>query len=292
MAEKLKNELAFQIMKKILAGSSSPMLAKNLAEKLGIGLADVSIKRFPDGECYVRLHEEVEHAIIVQNTYPDENIIELFLLQDAARRMAGRIDVIIPYYGYGRQDKIFEKGEAISAEKMARLIEQDADSITIVNPHKEHIARFFNVPTRIIDATEELAKYFKGKVDMAIAPDKGAAAMAARAAAVIGCKYDYFEKRRISGSKVETKLKNMDVRGKNVVIIDDIISTGGTMIEAIKQIVSQEANNIYVSCIHGLFIGNADDKILQEGAKEIITTDTIESAYSKVSVASEIAKLF
>ena len=268
------------------------MLAKNLSKILNIPIANVSIKRFPDGECYVRLHEEVEHAIIVQNTYPDENIIELFLLQDAARRMANRIDVVIPYYGYGRQDKIFEYGEAISAEKMARLIEQDADSVTLINPHKQHIMNFFSIPAHSIDATTALAEYFKGKVDIVIAPDKGAAGMAEKAAAVIGCQHDYFEKHRISGNEVETKLKKVGVEGKNVVIIDDIISTGGTMLQAIKQVKEQGANNIYVACIHGLFIGNADDKIMEAGVKEIVTTDTIESAYSKVSVAKEIATLF
>jgi len=279
-------------MKKIVAGSSSPMLSKKLSEKLGIEIASVSIKRFPDGECYVKLNDEINHAIIVQNTYPDENIIELFLLQDALRRMAERIDVVIPYYGYGRQDKIFEYGEAVSAEKMAHLIEQDADSIVIVNPHKSHISRFFSVPAKIVDATPSIAEYFKGKVDMVIAPDEGAAGMAAHAAKIIGCEYDYFEKHRISGSIVETKLKKMDVEGKNVVILDDIISTGGTMVNAIKQVEKQGADKIYVACIHGLFIGNADDKIIEAGANEIVTTDTIESAYSRASVADEVAKLF
>jgi len=144
-------------MKKIIAGTSSPMLSKSLMEITGIPIADVSIKKFPDGECYVRINEEIEHAIIIENTYPDEKIIELFLLQDAARRMAGKIDVVIPYYGYGRQDKIFEGGEAISAEKMAKLIEQDAERIVLVNPHKKHISRFFSIPVDIIDATPILA---------------------------------------------------------------------------------------------------------------------------------------
>lgn len=287
---KIKNDMAFHFMKKILAGSSSPMLAKNLAREMNLPIADVSIKRFPDGECYVKLNDEFDEVIIVQNTYPDENIIELFLLQDASKRMAKRIDIVIPYFGYGRQDKMFEKGEAISAEKMAKLIEQDADSITLINPHKRHIEKFFSIPTKIIDATETIASYFKGKIDIVIAPDKGAAPMAAAAASIINCKYDYFEKRRISDREVETKLKEMDVEGKNILILDDIISTGGTMIEAIKQLKKQKTGNIYVACIHGLFIGNADDKILQVGAKEIVTTDTIESAYSKASVAKEIAK--
>lgn len=278
-------------MKKIIAGTSSPMLSKSLMDATGIPLAEVSIKKFPDGECYVKINEEIEHAIIVENTYPDEKIIELFLLQDAVKRMAGKIEVIIPYYGYGRQDKIFEKGEAISAEKMAKLIEQDAERIILINPHKKHIARFFSIPVEIIDATPLLAEHFKGKVDIVISPDAGAEHMAAKAAEIIGCEYDYLEKKRISGNEVIMKPKRMDVNGKDVLIIDDIISTGGTMREAIKQIKSQNANKIYVACIHGLFIGNADEKIIEAGADEIVTTDTIESAYSRVSVAPLIAHL-
>ncbi|MCD6513142.1 MAG: ribose-phosphate diphosphokinase [Thermoplasmata archaeon] len=278
-------------MKKIIAGTSSPMLSKSLMEITGIPIADVSIKKFPDGECYVRINEEIEHAIIIENTYPDEKIIELFLLQDAARRMAGKIDVVIPYYGYGRQDKIFEGGEAISAEKMAKLIEQDAERIVLVNPHKKHISRFFSIPVDIIDATPILAEYFKGKVDIVISPDAGAEHMAKKAAEIMGCEYDYLEKTRISGNEVIMKPKRMELNGRNVLIIDDIISTGGTMREAIKQIKAQGANKIHVACIHGLFIGNADEKILQAGADEIVTTDTIESAYSKVSIAPLIAPL-
>jgi len=276
---------------KIIAGSSSPMLAKNLSKEMNVPIANVSIKRFPDGECYVKINDKFDHAIIVENTYPNENIIELFLLQDAAKRIAKNIDIVIPYYGYGRQDKIFEEGEAVSAEKMAKLIEQDANRIILINPHKEYIIKFFSIEGKAIDATNSMAEYFKGKVDIVIAPDKGAMRMAEKAARVIGCSYNYLEKKRISGSEVSTKVKEMDVAGKNALILDDIISTGGTMIEAIKQLKNQGAGKIYVACIHGLLIGNADERILNAGADEIITTDTIESAYSKVSVAREIANL-
>ncbi|KAA0000907.1 MAG: ribose-phosphate diphosphokinase [Thermoplasmata archaeon] len=276
---------------KIIAGSSSPMLAKNLSKELKVGIADISIKRFPDGECYVKLNDKTNHAIIIQSTYPDENIIELFLLQDAVSRIASRIDVIIPYYGYGRQDKIFEDGEAISAEKMARLIEQDANSVIIVNPHKEHILNFFSIEAKICDGVPAIAEHFKGKVDAVIAPDKGALEMAKKAASIIGCDYNHFEKTRISSSEVTMEVKDMDVKGKKLLIIDDIISTGGTMAKAVEILRSQQAGEIYVACIHGLFIGNADERILKAGCKEIVATDTFETSYSKVSVAGEIAKL-
>ena len=276
---------------KIVAGSSSPMLARNIARVVNAEMADVSIKRFPDGECYVRFNEKVEHAIVVQNTYPDENLVELFLLQDALKRMNAQVDVVIPYYGYGRQDKIFEEGEAVSAAKMAKLIEMDADSIILINPHKRHILNFFNVKAEICDGVPAIAEYFKGKVDAVVAPDKGAVHMAEEAASVIGCGYDYFEKTRISGSEVRMEIKSMEVENKRILILDDIISTGGTMAKAVELLKKQGAEKIYAACIHGLFIGNADERIIEAGCDELIASDTIESAYSKISVAEEVASL-
>ncbi len=280
-------------MKKIIAGSSSPSLAKNLSVEMNLPIADVTIKRFPDGECYVRIHEKMEEAIIVANTYPDENIIELFLLQNAARKMgAGKISLVIPYYGYGRQDKVFEEGEAISAEKIAHLIQQDADTIITVDPHKEHITKFFKIPAHICSAVEEIASHFINKVDTVLAPDKGAMDRARRAAEIIGCPFDYLEKKRLSGEEVQMKVKEMDVAGMDVLIIDDIISTGGTMAEAIKSLKKQGAKNVFISCSHGLFIGNAIERIRKAGCDEIVSTDTVESIYSKISVARPIADLF
>ena len=277
-------------MKKIIAGSSSPSLAKNLSLEMDLPIANVTIKRFPDGECYVRLHEKMEEAIIVGNTYPDESIIELFLLQDAARKMgAEKISIVVPYYGYGRQDKIFEEGEAVSAEKIAKLIEQDADMIITVDPHKEYITKFFTVPAYICSAVEEIAHYFINKVDTILAPDKGAVERAKKAAEIIGCPFDYLEKKRLSGEEVEMKTKEMDVAGMNVLIIDDIISTGGTMAEAIKNLKRQGARNVFISCSHGLFVGNAIERIRKAGCDEIVSTDTVESIYSKISVAKPIA---
>lgn len=278
-------------MKKIVAGSSSPMLAKNLAREMNIGMARVSTTRFPDGECYVKLEDTLDHAIIVQNTYPDDSIIELFLLQDAVRRVAKTVEVVIPYYGYGRQDKIFEEGEAVSAEKMARLIEQDADRVIVVNPHKEHVMKFFTKEAHPCDGMPALARHFRGRVDAVIAPDKGALSMAERAAEIIGCPSNYFEKTRISGEEVRMEVKDMDVAGKRLLIIDDIISTGGTMAKAVELLKKQGAEAIYAACIHGLFVGNADERILATGCTELVATDTIETAYSKVSVAEEIAAL-
>ncbi|MBC7081280.1 MAG: ribose-phosphate diphosphokinase [Thermoplasmatales archaeon] len=275
---------------KIVAGSSSKNLAKRISEKTKIEMANIFLKRFPDGECYVRIDDEFDHAIIVQNTYPDENIVELFLIQDAVSRFAKEIDMVIPYYGYGRQDKIFEKGEAISAEKIAKLIEESADRIILVNPHKEHIKNFFGIEVNICDATPSIAKYFDRKVDVVISPDEGAIEIAKKCAEILNCDYHYFRKKRLSENEVIMELKDMNVEGKRALVLDDIISTGGTMKKAIEMLKNQGAKEIYTACIHGLFIANADEKILNAGCNKIVSTDTIETKYSEVSVANEISK--
>ena len=277
-------------MKKIIAGSSSPTLAHNIAKVLGTSIAKTTVKRFPDGELYVRLHETANEAIIVQNTYPDENIIELLLLQDAVRRIgADSICVVVPYYGYGRQDRVFEEGEAVSAAKLAHLIQQDADMVVTVDPHKEYITEFFDIPAHACSVVSDIARFFAHRVDMVLAPDRGATERAQTAATVISCPYDYLEKKRISGNEVQMQPKELDVHGSTVLIIDDIISTGGTMTEAIKNLKEQGAQEVYAGCSHGLFTGTAVERMTASGCDEIVATDTVESAYSTISAAAAVA---
>jgi len=277
-------------MKKIIAGSSSTTLASNLAQTLDIPVANSTVKRFPDGELYVRLHEKMDEVIIVQNTYPDENIIELLFLQDAARRVgADIINVVVPYYGYGRQDRVFEEGEAVSAAKLAHLIQQDANMLVTIDPHKDYITEFFDIPARACSAVNDIAVFFSGRVDMVLAPDRGAIDRAKTAAAVINCPYDYLEKKRLSGKDVKMRPKELDINRNAVLIIDDIISTGGTMAETIKNLKEQGAEEIFAACSHGLFAGNAVERMTAAGCDEIVATDTVESAYSTISVAPTVA---
>lgn len=277
-------------MKRIIAGSSSPQLATALSETLDVPLAETTVKRFPDGELYVRVHQEMDEAIIIQNTYPDGNIVELFLLQDAARRMgAHTLRVVLPYYGYGRQDKVFEEGEAVSAAKLADLIEQDADMVATVDPHKEYISEFFDIRAHVVTAVKELAKHFTDRADMALAPDRGALQRAKLAAETMGCPYDHLEKTRISGDQVEMQPKKLDVADRHVLIIDDIISTGGTMAAAIRNLKKQGAAEVYAACSHGLFAEGAVERMREAGCDDMVATDTIESRFSQVSAAPPLA---
>jgi len=279
----------------VIGGSASDRIAKDLSEELKTTLVNTTIKRFPDDELYIRILDDIskEHVIIVQTTYPDNNIVELFLLQDAAKEAgAKKITVVIPYFGYARQDKKFLDGEPISAKAIAKLISLNADKVITVDPHKEYILDFFTTPAFSCSAVPEIAKYLSQKnIDLLLAPDKGALDRVKKASKIIGCDFDYMEKTRIDGTTVEIKPKNLDVKNKNVAIIDDIISTGGTMAKSIKELKNQGAKKVFVSCTHGLFAGDAIKKLELAGCDEIISTDTIKSEFSKVKTSPVIKKI-
>jgi ribose-phosphate pyrophosphokinase len=279
----------------VIGGTASRTAAEDLAKKQQIPLARLISKRFPDGELYIRILDDIsgEDVIIIQTTYPDPNIVELFLLQDAVKEAgAKKITVIIPYFGYSRQDKKFEDGEPISAKAIAALISLNADEVITIDPHKEHILDFFSIPAFSCSAVPELAKFLKKKdIDLVLAPDKGALDRAKQASTIIGCDFDYMEKTRIDGTTVEIKPKNLNAQDKNVAIVDDIISTGGTMAKSISELKKHGAKKIFVACTHGLFAGEAVKKLVSAGCDEIISTDTIVSEFSKVKISPCVLQL-
>ena len=280
----------------IIGGTASKTIAEDLSKELNVPLANTISKRFPDDEFYMRILDDVskEHVVIVQTTYPDPNIIELFVIQNAVEEAkAKEITVVIPYFGYARQDTKFQNGEPISAKAMANLISLNADRIIIIDPHTEHILDFFSTSAFSCSAIPEISKYLKvKKIDLILAPDKGALNRAKKASDIIECDFDYMEKTRIDGETIEVKPKKLNVENKNVAIIDDIISTGGTMAKSIQQLKKQGAKNVFVACTHGLFAGEAIKKLTSAGCKEIISTDTILSKYSKVKTAPCLVPFF
>jgi ribose-phosphate pyrophosphokinase len=279
----------------VLGGTSAKNVAGNLANKIQQPLLQATYKRFPDDEFYVRVLDDIsgEDVIIVQTAYPDQKIVELLLIQDAVHDAgAKKITVVLPYFGYSRQDKKFEEGEAISSRAVAQHISMHADCVITVDPHKQHILKFFTVPAYSCSAVSTIAQHLKEKnIDFVLAPDKGAKDRAREAATLIDCEYDYLEKTRIDGTTVKVTPKKLDARGKHVAIIDDIISTGGTMANSIKELKKQGAKTVSVACTHGLFVGGAKEKLLSADCDEIISTDTIETEFSKVSAAGCIAEV-
>ncbi|WP_414468434.1 ribose-phosphate diphosphokinase [Methanobacterium sp. ACI-7] len=281
----------------IIGGSASQKLAAKIAKELGYPLIPIETRKFPDGERYIRIKGEIdEEAIVVQSTgYPqDENLMELFFILKNLKSMGlKKIRVVIPYFGYGRQERRFKSGEAVSASIVSELLEAaGASEIFCINLHEEDVTDFFNVPTSNLSAMPIIADYIKKvlKNPVIVAPDKGALGFAKEIAEILGCEYDYLEKVRISPQKVETKPKNIDVKGKEAVIIDDIISTGGTIVNATGILKELGASKVIVSCVHPVLVEDALLKIFAADVDDVISTDTLLSDVSIISVAPLVAE--
>ncbi|MBI5001021.1 MAG: ribose-phosphate diphosphokinase [Euryarchaeota archaeon] len=282
---------SYSLVTKVVAGSASQRLGKGLSEALKCDLVQIESKRFPDGEGYVRILSDVsgETVAIVQNTYPDQNMVELFLLQDATRRAgAKRIITVVPYFGYARQDKQFQPGEAISASALAKLIEAHSDATITVDLHNLNTLASFSKPVANASVMKATGEFLKGKADAILSPDKGSIGRAREAARVAGVQFDHIEKKRLDGSTVQMTPKELNVRGKRVAIVDDIIATGGTMMKAAEQLRAQGATRVIAVCTHGLFTGGALDK-LRQSFDEVHACDTLESPASTISAAGSIA---
>ncbi len=283
---------------KIIPGMSAHTLAVRIAAELDCKVSSCEFKRFPDGELYTRVLDDIkdEDVTIVQSIRTDSDLICLLQLIDAVEE-ASETKVFVPYLGYVRQDKRFEPGEAISARAIARSICAAGviDTIYVINVHNRAVLKYFNVDTKELNAAPLIGNYIAKREiphPVIIGPDEGAAELTKTVAAPRGFDYDVLEKRRISGEEVEIKLPkklSLSVEGKNVVIVDDIISTGRTISEAASMLRAQGANDIHVACVHGVFVQNAVPRMLRAGVKEIIATDTIEAELSKISVAEMVA---
>jgi len=273
---------------RVVGGSTSQLLAQRLAQKFGTSLEGLMEKRFPDGELYIRLPDlEGEDVVLVQNTYPDEAITELNLLQDAVLEMKPlRLTTVIPYMGYARQDKVFLPGEPISARAIAQAIR---GQVILVSPHKPSIKSLFPGDVSIVSGKGAIASWLSQrfpKTEMIIAPDKGAIALARNVARELHCGYASMEKNRVDAEHVEVSA-SFDVGGKAVAIVDDIISTGGTVIEVARWLRAHGARRVYAGCVHGLFVGNSLPRV-NEACDEVGATDTVEGAASVASVAGAI----
>jgi ribose-phosphate pyrophosphokinase len=279
----------------VVGGSASQLLSKELAKCLRAKLAKVETKRFPDDECYVRIDENLdgEEVFVVQTTWPDRNIVELFLLQDAVYEFdVASLTTVVPYFGYARQDKQFLPGEPISARALARLVQLNTDEFVTVDVHAPSVIDWFDdVSARNVHAYPCVGRHLKSKgIDLVLSPDEGRADNAKRVADVVGCEADFLVKTRLDGETVEMAPKSLGVKGKKVAIVDDIIATGGTIAKAAEQLRRQGAESILAVCTHGVFAKNGLDK-LRSVCDEICSTDTIENPTTCISVASEVARI-
>jgi ribose-phosphate pyrophosphokinase len=284
---------------KIVLGPASAQLGEKIAELLHLEKVPVTFKTFPDGENYVRLEGSVqnEEAVIVQTTSPpqDSRLLQLALIADAAKRNgAERVTAVVPYLAYARQDRVFLQGETVSIEVVARMLKAaGVDRLMTVNVHQEGILGRFPFPAKTVSSIPLLAEHFKHKgleKAFALAPDEGAMHIAEEAKAVLGGECGYLEKQRDRYTgQISVEKKSLDVKGKTVVIFDDIISTGGTIVAAAKILKELGVGKVYTACAHPLLIGDAEKRILEAGVEEVVGTDSVPSHVSKVSLAPLIA---
>ncbi len=277
----------------IVGGSSSRDLAKELAGILGCTYIQAASTKFPDGECYTRIDAEAldDDVVIVQNTYPNDNLIEMFLLQDAVRRLGAKtVTLVIPYFGYARQDRVFKPGEPESAKVMCRHLGMDCDGVVTIDIHKEAVLDYFDCRHRDLKAAPVIADYFADKkIDLVLSPDIGAAGRAKDVGTRMGVPYDHLEKTRLSGVDVKIAPAQFDATGKNVLIVDDMISTGGTIVAAASALREAGAQSVSVACTHGVFVNNAIEKLTGSALSTVLCCNTLENQVSHISVAGLIA---
>jgi ribose-phosphate pyrophosphokinase len=285
---------------KIILGPASKELGEKTAALANMETVQVAPKTFPDGESYIRLESPVqyEHVAIVQTTSPPQDIrlMQLAFLVDAAKRNgAHNVTAVIPYLAYARQDKMFLPGEGISIETVGRILDAaGVDALITVNVHSENTLKRFPFPAKTLSAIPLLAEYFvqKGfKKAFALAPDKGAMYIAEQAQRVLGGEVGHLEKQRDRYTgKTSQDGKGLNVKGQTVIIFDDIISTGGTIVGAAKILRELGAERIFTACVHPLLIGDAEKRVLDADVEEIVGTDSIPNHISKVSLAPLIAE--
>jgi ribose-phosphate pyrophosphokinase len=285
---------------KIFSGNSNVPLAKNIVEYLGIKLGDSLSTKFPDGEIYVRCLESVrgKEVFVIQSTYsPSDNLMELLIMIDALKRASARsICAVIPFFGYARQDRKTKSREPISAKLVANLITvAGATRVISVDLHAGQIQGFFDIPMDNLTAVLLLGTYFKEKKlvnPVVVAPDVGAVPRATQfSSAIEHSTQAIFVKKRLSPEEVDTSRLIGEVKDKTVILVDDAIHTGGTLISAAEEVLRRGAREVYASATHGIFAQDSLERFDKSPIKEVVVTDTVpvlqrSNLPSKVKVLS------
>ena len=270
---------------KIFSGRSNPILSKRIVDHLGLKLGDVTIRTFADGELWVKFEENIrgKDVFIIQSTNgPAENLIELFLLIDAAvRASAQRVTAVIPYFGYGRQDRKDQPRVPISSRVMVDILTATgADRIISMDLHSTQIQGFASIPFDHIYSRMVLLDKLKS-LDLnseectVLSPDVGSAAMGQSYAKRLGFHFALIDKRRYAPNKAEVSHLIGDLKGKDVLIIDDMIDTAGTTVSASKAAIDEGANSVIAVATHGVLSGPAIERLKSAPINKIIITDTI-----------------
>jgi len=284
----------------VISGSSSEDLAKKVAKKLGANLIKSELRVFPDGESKITLKGKPQKnkIIVVQSTYPpvDENLVQTLAIISKASEYGTEVIAVMPYMGYARQDREFLPGEVITMKVIAKLFKSVGTSkIIVVDIHSMIGLKYFNIKSKNVTAIPDLAKYFlklKLRNPLVVSPDHGGKERAKEFAKFLNTEYITLEKQRDRKTgKVEIKSTNFDeIAGRDLILVDDMISTGGSIIKSTEFLKKQKCARVFVACTHALLRNGAEKKIKNAGVTKIISTNTIPGKTSLVDVSDTIAK--
>ncbi len=291
---------------KVLTGNANRALVKDICRELGINLSRSDVTHFSDGEININIAETVRGAdvFIIQSTSSpvNDNLMEVLILIDACKRAsAGRINVVLPYYGYARQDRKTKAREPITAKLVADLLTTaGADRVVTLDLHAGQIQGYFDIPVDHLSAIPILANYFKGLVGentVVVSPDLGGVTRARTFANILDLPIAIIEKRRPKANVSEVMNVIGDIADKDVILVDDIIDTAGTICKAASVLKSFGAKKVYGCATHGVLSGPAIERIAESELEKFIITDTIRLHEScridkieVVSVANILAK--
>jgi len=283
----------------VIGGGASKDLAKRLARKLKAVYIQTETKIFPDGESKVTLGKIPKKSVIlvVQSTYPpvDTNLLQALSIISQVRKISSKTFAIIPYMGYARQDKQFLSGEVITMSVVAKMLQSaGAKKVIVVDIHSNTALNHFNIPTENVSAVPELANYFKKlnlKNPLVVSPDVGGSSRSKKFASLLKTDFIVLKKHRDRKTgRVSIQTAKVDVQGKDLILVDDIISTGDSIIKAAQFLKKQKCKRVFVACTHGLLVEDAEKKIRKAGVSRIISTNTIPGNTSKVDVSGILAK--
>lgn len=268
---------------KVFAGRSNPVLAKSIAKAIGKPLGNVEMKTFSDGELWVKFRENIRgcDVYIVQSTNPPaENLMELLIMMDAARRASARkVNAVIPYFGYARQDRKDQPRVSITAKLVANLVaEAGADRVVTMDLHAPQLQGFFDLPVDHLYSSVVLGKHFKQRrmKNLAVAsPDVGGIKMARSYAKRLDAELVVIYKRRPKQNVAEVMNIIGDVQGKTVLIVDDLVDTAGTLCNAVEALLNKGAEKVYAACTHAVLSGKAIERIEASRLEQLVVTDTL-----------------
>ncbi len=284
----------------VISGKASEGLAKKLSKKIRGKYIKSELRVFPDGESKITIRTKPKKGkiVIVQSTFPpvDSNFIRALALISKAKQYSPKVIAVIPYLGYARQDQEFLPGEVVTIKVIANLLKASgASKIIVVDIHSKIALNQFKISSKNVSAVPHLVNYFKKlrlKEPLVVSPDLGGASRAKEFAKYFGTKYITLKKQRDRKTgKVLIKSSNLkEVKGRDLVLVDDMISTGDSIIKAAQFLKKQKCKRVFVACTHALLMNNAEKKIRKAGVSQIISTNTIPGNTALVDVSGIIAK--